>query len=68
MTIGNQRALSIDIGLVCVILWERQFVVLLRSAWEKYKCLTVQILVSVRSEMVSCTELETRRHGFTIFK
>ena len=28
---------------MCVILWERQCVALLRRAWEKYKCLTAQI-------------------------
>ena len=37
---------SLDIWLspnMCVIVGEIQFVALLRSAWEKYKCLTVQI-------------------------
>jgi len=44
--IGKQRALSLDIWLIpnmCVILGKRQFVALLRSAWEKYTCLNVQM-------------------------
>ena len=46
MCIGKQRALSLDIELspnMCVILGERQFVALLRSTREKYKCLTVHM-------------------------
>ena len=44
--IGKQRALSLDIWIspsMCMSLGERQCVALLRSAWENYKCLNVQI-------------------------
>jgi len=45
-SICKQRALSLDVWpspMLCVILGERQFIALLRSAWEKCICLTVQM-------------------------
>jgi len=53
--IGKHRALSLDIWLspnMCVILGKRQFVALLISAWEKYKCLNMKITCECQGSML----------------
>ena len=71
VAIGSRwTALSVDILLspnMYVMLGERQCVALLRSAWEKYKCLNVQIYCEYPKLFVMVSNQISRLFGDTFF-